>query len=293
MPTIVHHKARLDDSEHPPNTLEAVRESLKADAEWIEVDIRSLKDGADYLLIHDEMLDTETTGDGPVEALTVGDALRLRLQDAPHYSPALLSDVIALFEGHVGRTRLQLDFKHIFPFTSDDPLKRLAEIIEPIADRVHVSSPADWNLRRLGKIAPWLDLGFDIVLYLINREPGKDYDTRHPPFREGSYGYHDDSLLSLVKVWPNAEYLADRCNTLLRQVPNISTLYVDHRTLTKSLDDGFNWATACHHANVRLSTWTIDVGDEQAVENARRLRAAGVDQFTSNTPQALRHNLIT
>jgi len=131
------------------------------------------------------------------------------------------------------------------------------------------------------------------MFYLDYRYPAEAVDPRVPPFREGAYGYHDDAVLAVAKTWPTAEYLADRCDVLLRQVPEISTLYINHRTLVQSLEDGFNWATACHHANLRLATWTIDVGDEVAVENARRLRAAGVDRFTSNTPQALRNSLIT
>jgi glycerophosphoryl diester phosphodiesterase len=67
----------------------------------------------------------------------------------------------------------------------------------------------------------------------------------------------------------------------------VSTFYISHVLLAHSLEDGFNWAEALHQAGIKLDAWTLDADDALAIVNAKRLLAAGVDQFTTNTPRAL------
>src|SRR4051794_13004473 len=66
-PTIVHHMAALDNQVAPPNSLDAIFACLDAGAAFIEVDVTALADG-DYLLVHDEELESETNGQGTVAA---------------------------------------------------------------------------------------------------------------------------------------------------------------------------------------------------------------------------------
>ena len=56
--------------------------------------------------------------------------------------------------------------------------------------------------------------------------------------------------------------------------------------LLRGLDDGFNLADWLHERRVRLDAWTLDA-DKPAAAALPRLCAAGVDQFTTNTPRAL------
>jgi glycerophosphoryl diester phosphodiesterase len=108
------------------------------------------------------------------------------------------------------------------------------------------------------------------------------------PRHLGVYGYFDDHPLAAQDTWSTAEYLEDRLQSLLRLVPDVCAFYINHRFLAQSLDDGFNWAAALHEVGVVCSAWTLDVGKPEAEANAKRLLEAGVDQFTSNTPMALR-----
>jgi len=288
-PVIVHHMAALD-GQYPPNSLESIRACLEAGAAFIEIDITALAD-SDYLLVHDDVLESETTGMGPVERCTAADSARLFFKNkdgraAPYHVPRL-SEVVAVMLEYPGSARIQLDFKNVIPFRDDEPLHRLVQIIEPLGDRVMVSTGADWQLRRLRKLAGWLELGFDIQFYLDWRSPQDSIDPRVPPYRKGEYGYWDDHILARQQVWTVAEYLADRCATLAALVPDVTTFYIDHRLLAQSLDDGFNWAEALHEAGIKLDAWTLDADNPAAVANAKRLLAAGVDQFTTNTPAEL------
>ena len=198
-----------------------------------------------------------------------------------------LSQVVALLREYGGETRLQIDLKNIRPFPDVEPLRRLVDLIRPLADRVQVSTSADWQLRTLRSLAPWLDLGVDVHCYLGWRSPEDPESPWAAPRTLGAYGYWDDHPIASERRWSTAEYLADRCASLVGLVPGVSTFYIHHGFLVRCLDDGFNWAEALHRTGIRLDAWTLDVGNPLAEANAIRLWHAGVDQFTTNTPTAL------
>ena len=279
----------LDGQSAPPNSLEAVRASLQAGAEFIEVDVNALAMG-DYLLVHDGDLSEETSGAGPVAGCTPAQARELWIKHRGAVTDCrvpLLSDVVRLFLENPGHSRLQLDFKNVYPLPTDEPLQRLVRLIEPLGERVLVSSGADWQLRRIHRLAPWLALGFDIMYYISWKPAGDVRDPREPPRLLGAYGYFDDHVLASVALWPTARYLADRCETLLDQSPWASIYYLEHHLIAQSLRDGFNWAAALHERGLLLDAWTMDVTNPLAMQNLPPLHDAGVDVFTSNTPQAL------
>ncbi|MBZ0300230.1 MAG: hypothetical protein K8J31_10830 [Anaerolineae bacterium] len=288
-PLVVHHMAAFDGSGFPPNSLEGVRASLEHGASFIELDITALARD-DYLLVHDPVLESETTGSGPVADCTpeAAQALYCKVKGTvtPFHVP-VLSQVVALFLEYPTATRLQLDFKNMIPFPDEEPLLRLIRLLEPLGDRVIVSTGADWQLRRLRRLAPWLDLGFDIHFYIDRHNPAHPRNPAAYPKHLGAYGFYDDHPLATERIWSTADYLADRCGMFVGLVPGISTFYIDHRFLIESLEAGFNWAEALHAVGIKCDAWTLDVGNPVAEANAPRLLAAGVDQFTTNTPVAM------
>lgn len=294
-PLIVHHMA-AHDGRYPPNSLEAVRACLEANADFIEIDVTALAQD-DYLLVHDPVLESETTGNGEVSACLLTDAQELWLTDAQRqatpYHPALLSEIVAAFADYPTGSRLQIDFKNVIPFADDEPLHRLTYLIAPLGERVIVSSGADWQLRRLHKIAPWLELGFDVHFYIDWRSPDETIDPRIPPYRQGAYGYWDDHPLATQRYYTMADYLAERCAALATLIPTATTFYIDHKLIAQSLADGFNWAADLHTYNIKLDAWTMDSTNPVALANLPLLLEAGVDQITTNTPQAVRERLST
>ncbi len=288
-PLIVHHMAALDGSPFPPNSLEAIRACLDADAAFVEVDITALADG-DYLLVHEATLEPETDGAGPVGACSLRAARQLHIRTVRGVTPfraPMLGDVVELMLSHPAQTRLQLDFKNMTPFASAEPLERLARMVEPLARRVIVSSAADWQLRKLRAIAPWLDLGLDIHFYIAWSAPGEVRSPGEHPRALGAYGYWDDHPIATQPIWSTAEYLCDRCEMLTSLAPGVSTFYINHRFLAQSLADGFDWATALRTRGIRSDAWTMDIGKPAAEACLPLLLAAGVDQITSNTPLTL------
>lgn len=281
--------AALDDQVAPPNSLEAIEACLNAGAAFIEVDVSALAE-CDYLLVHDDELQSETNGQGAVIECSLEQARQLYYKQneaVTEYHVPRLSQVVELFQSASTHTRLQLDFKNDRPLTTDEPLHRLVDLIEPLGDRVLVSTGADWQLRKLRHIAPWLLLGFDIMYYIDWEPLDKVRDPRALPKQRGAYGYYDDHPLAQRRIWTIPEYLRDRCESLMGLVPDASVFYLEHNLIAQSLRDGFNWAETLHESGIKLDAWTMDVTDPRAVENLTPLHAAGVDLFTTNTPHAL------
>src|SRR5690606_3625014 len=287
-PVVVHHMAAVDGSPYPQNSLEAIRASLEAGAQIIEVDITALAD-ADYLLVHDPVLEAETDGAGPVRETSSETARNLKIRTKTSMTPyhaALLSDVVQIFLEFGGQAQLQLDFKDVVPFTNDEPLRRLVQLVEPLGDRITVSSGADWQLRKLRRLAGWLRLGFDVQNYIDSQPPSAHVGQATLPQRQGAYGYWDDHPLATGCYLPVADYLAERCAALIELVPDVSVFYLNYRLIARSLQDGFNWVTALHQSNIALDAWTMDADKPEAVEALPLLLSAGVDLITTNTPQA-------
>ena len=251
------------------------------------MDISPLADGQ-FALLHGPMLDRETTGSGPVSAHTTEQVRALRyvrqgeVTDAP---VGLFSQAIDLLCQHPYPVELQLDLKPDV-FLSNDVLSRLAADLQPVKDRVRVTSPADWALRPLRAIDPDLALGFDPLLYL-ELDSGEAWDATLPPFRLGAYGYRDDHPLASRHWGPAAHYLAARAEALWVQAPAGAIWYIDAWLLGQALDDGFDWIADLHARGAQVDAWTLDAHLPEQVALARRLTAQGVDRITTNDAPAL------
>lgn len=289
LPTLIHHMGALDDAPFPRNSLETIRASLDAGAAVIEIDITALS-ADDYLLVHDPVLESETSGAGPVAACTPAAARALCFKGTSYAVP-LLSDVVALFRERGGKAQLQLDFKDAIPAESDEPMERLLRLIEPLGPRVIVSTGADWQLRRLRRLAAWLTLGFDVQYYMDPFQPDAALNTTLFPRNAGAYGYYDDHPLAAERFQSPAAYLRTRCEGLVQLLPDAYVFYLSYPLVLRGLEDGFNWAEELHRYNILLDVWTLDAHHEGAAAHLRRLCAAGVDFVTTNTPRALQEML--
>jgi len=245
----------------------------------VEVDINPLR-GGDFALLHDDVLEGQTDGSGPVAAATAGQvrSLRYKRQGTLTGEPVgLLSQALALIQGYPHFRELQLDLK-ISPALTDAALEYLLRMLEPVKALVRVTSGADWTLRRLRALDADLALGFDPLLYLEVGDPGEEV----PPFRQGAYGYWDDHPLAARRWGPTAEYLAAHAEALWVQAPAHAVWYIHALLLERALDDGFDWIAYLHGRSTPVDAWTLDVGKAGHPALARRLAAAGVDRITTN-----------
>ena len=283
---LVHHAANRGHT-LPAASPPALRACLEAGARVAEVDISLLADG-EFALLHGPMLERETTGEGPIAAATSEQvrALHYIRQDQPTGVPVgLLPDAIALLEQYPRTMELQLDLKPDL-YLSDAVLARLIEGLQAIKDRVRVSSPSDWALRKLHALDAELPLGFDPLLY-IEPDYGADSDPTMPPFRRGAYGFWDDHPLSTRRWGSAAAYLAARAEALWIQAPPGAIWYIDATLLGQALDAGFDWIAHLHRLGAEVDAWTLDAHKPERVALANRLAAAGIDRVTTNNAPAL------
>jgi glycerophosphoryl diester phosphodiesterase len=139
---LIHHSANRGRL-HPPGSLPGLRACLECGAQVIEVDLSPTADG-DFALLHGPLLERGTTGSGPVQSLTAAQVAELHhvWRGEPTDVPVgLLDGALELIRDHPHPVELQLDLKPYNPL--DKPsLARLVERLQPVKDRVRVTSPA-------------------------------------------------------------------------------------------------------------------------------------------------------
>jgi glycerophosphoryl diester phosphodiesterase len=264
-----------------------LRACLEAGARVVEIDLSPTADG-DFALLHGPLLEQETTGSGPIHALTAARVAGLRhvwLGNVTDVPVGLLDQALALLRDHPHPVELQLDLKPDCPL-DPTPLTRLVERLRSVKDRVRVTSPGDWLVRRLRALDPDLPLGFDPLLYLdLDSEEDEGRDV--PPFRQGAYGYLDDHPLASQRWGRPADYLAARAEALWLQASAVAVWYINARLLGRALDEGFDWIAYLHERGAQVAAWTLDPDNPEAVVLARRLAERGVDRITTNDAPAM------
>jgi len=290
--SLIHHMAKRDHP-HPPGTLPALQACIEAGARIIEIDISLLADG-EFALYHGPLLDHKTTGSGPIRTYTSEQVRELRHNHKGEITSVpmgLLPEALALLSQYPGPVELQLDLKPDV-YSPDEVLPRLVRNVRPVKDRIRITSPSDWALRRLHKLDSELLLGFDPLLYL-EADLGKKREPGVPPFRKGAYDYWDDHPLASRKWGPPADYLAARAEALYAQVPEGMIWYIHGGLLEKIFEDGFDWIAYLHALNSQVDAWTLDAQHPEHAALVRRLIAKGIDRITTNDAPALADTIGT
>jgi glycerophosphoryl diester phosphodiesterase len=289
---LIHHAANRGYS-YPPNSIRGLKACLAAGARAVEMDISPLS-GGDFLLLHDRLLEHGTTGSGSIYTHTAEQVsgLFLTWRGAVTDEPVgLLSQALDLVSRHPYSVELQLDLKAHTPL-DDSELSRLVAALQPVKDRVRVTSGADWALRRLRALDPDLPLGFDPMLYLdLSPHQGEENGLPAPPFRHGAYGYWDDHPLAIQRWGEAADYLAARAEALWAQAPSGAIWYIRAKLLASALAEGFDWIADLHGRGTQVDAWTLNPDRPAEVELARQLVAAGVDRITTDDAPALAQTL--
>lgn len=278
---LIHHAANRG-TDNISNSLRSLRICLETDARVVEVDITPLS-GGDFALLHDSVLDIATNSTGSVFNTTAEQIRRIQYMDhgiVTDETVGLLSQAVSLIQSYSFFQELQLDLKSHTPL-SQDVLNDLLCIIEPVKDRIRITSNADWALRRLNVMDNSLLLGFDPQLYL-DVDPIEENGEITPPFRIGAYGYRDDHPLSSHRWSPPSDYLEARAEALIAQSPLDVIWYIDMHLLAQSHEDGFEWITYLQERGYQVDAWTLDPDQQEQITLARRLVDAGIDRITTN-----------
>jgi glycerophosphoryl diester phosphodiesterase len=259
----------------------------------VEVDLCPLADG-NFALLHDRLLEHSTDGSGPVNAHTTDQIRDLRLMwrgIVTNEPVGLLDQALDLVACHPHPLELQLDLKPYTPL-SDRILSHLVATLQPVKDRVRVTSVADWTLRRLRHHDADLPIGFDPLLYLDVSPHEMEDGLPTPPLRQGAYGYWDDHPLAIERWGTTAEYLAARAQALWLQAPSGAIWYIRASLLSRILEDGFDWIATLHNWGVQVTAWTLNAHDPNNLQLAQQLAEAGVDRITTDNAPELGRALV-
>ena len=288
--TLIHHAASCG-SQAPPGSLSALAKCLDSGAAVVEIDILPLADGS-FAMLHDQHLDKATNGTGQAPRMKRAqiDDLYYRVGgEVTDEKVGFLDEAIELLRTHPETQRLQLDLKPFTPLTRD-VLRAFLNNLEPVIERIQVSSVGDWAVRSLAQFAPELSLGFDPLLYL-DLEGDEPRPEEVPPFRVGAYGLRDDHPLSAYQWGSMDEYFAARAGALLTQAHLGCEWFIRADLLHMALEAGFNWIDFLHQQGSKVDAWTIDATQPEQVALARSLLEHGVDELTTNSPAQLAQHL--
>ena len=242
-----------------------------------EIDVRALRDG-EFVVFHDDRFDRVTDASGLVHEATAAEATRPRYTDGTH--PLLFGEAIELIAASEYPRWIELDLKDLVPYTRPQA-EALVRAVQPLKERGHFSTPADWNLRRLLMVDPTLLVSLNPHCYI---DTELDQDVGLPL---GAYGYRDAHPLARERLSTTADYLRDRLGGIYRLVPGVIEGHVRVEMFERMLDDGVDVAELFHSLGVKLDVWTLDADTPRWRERFDRIAAAGVDIITTNTPLAL------
>jgi glycerophosphoryl diester phosphodiesterase len=265
---------------HPPNSLAGLRWVLAHGAEVVEFDIGLSRDGH-FCLNHDATLERETTGRGPLRAVTVQEFKSLRLRDSDEPT-ATLTDVVATLSAVPRPIKVQVDLKEAEPITPEIG-RALLESIAPLRATAHirvvVGCLGDWNLRLLRRLDPALPLGLDFMLYL---DAPVD-ELARLPMRVNVYGYLDDHPLGFRRLVNTKAYLQDRLEVLLDLVPGAVEFYVRKEFLLRAMADGLNPVAFIHEhkPGALVDVWTFYADEPDLERTLMAALDAGADQISS------------
>ncbi|MGV2125063.1 glycerophosphodiester phosphodiesterase [Agrobacterium vitis] len=219
--------------------------------------------GGGLAVLHDEVLDKATTGQGPVRGASVDQLRSLFLRDhdgQPSTHKVILIDdlgrVLASTSHRAGAV-LQLDLKEKASDLTQQDIAAFVAAIGPVRDRVILSAGDAKAVTRLAEALPGLPIGYD-------------------PCHGGA----------IERAMESGDFVAF-IDDAIAAIPDAEMIYLDHEAVLFAEDRGFNMVAAFHAAGKRIDAYTINRADEASLPRVLRLLALKCDQITTDDPVGL------
>jgi glycerophosphoryl diester phosphodiesterase len=252
------HRLRRSRSDQP-FTPRRLLEGLAVGAS-MEVDLRLHADHS-FVCLHDETLDRETSGTGPIAQASLEHLRRLTLRKggAPTgEGPILLEDLAELARGLAAPDALiQLDLKEVDAMIDGQTVENFRRTLACVAGTC-ILSGRDWQaVSRLAAAMPAMRRGFD---------PCTDDTLDH--LRDGI-----DCL--------------DFVESTLATAPEAEMIYLDYRIVLAAEAMGIDLVAPFRAAGKAVDAWTLNTDHADAARHLKRLIDLKVDQITTDEPDAL------
>ncbi|TAV41821.1 glycerophosphodiester phosphodiesterase (plasmid) [Rhizobium leguminosarum] len=244
----------------PLFSAEVMAEGFAAGAS-MELDLRVRADGG-FVVLHDEDLEGETTGHGPVAEKSIGDLRDIRMQEGDR--PLIFSeDLAAMMQSTHPTALLQFDMKDDFEAIGARGIAHLAAHFQDIAASVIVSGGSLGLIVAVKEKLPHLLRGIDPT--------DKLYDIRK------------------ASGWKavEAELRAD-----LRGPTEPDTIYLHWPLILDAANQGLDMIALCQDEGKRVDAWTFTLKDpevgfsEEEWRGFSTLMALKPDQITTDEAPA-------
>ncbi len=245
----------------PPHDRANLRLGIERGAS-LEVDIVATRDGH-FVCLHESELASETTGRGHVHEQDRAAVEQLRQCGndgrALAAPPLFLDEVVAKLAGAPPDWpgRLQLDLKQPLDLLDAAMVERFAKLVGPVAHHLMLGG-TEWRaVVRLGRGVPGLRLGFDPLALHEAAPPGSAAEFEVL----GAYA--------------------------LAHAPEAAIFYLHIPTVLRGLELGVDLIAMVEARGAEVDVWRLEPEEEQARARLVQLIEAGVDQITTDSPEAL------
>jgi glycerophosphoryl diester phosphodiesterase len=242
---------------------DVLAEGLKVGAS-MEIDLRVTADG-DFAVLHDDVLDKETNGRGPVAERARAALAALRYDDAgvpgaARYTRRLvfLDGLAALLANAHPDALLQLDMKDEFAAVGERGLDRFAGALKDEKLPLLVSGDSS-----------------ELILAIKQRLPHIAHGIE-PSFR----------LIELFQKG-DAKGAVAQLRTELAERPEPQMVYLNWQLILGAAEQGVDLVAMCRDAGKKVDAWTFTLADPAGFSDREwrdfsRLLALGVDQITTD-----------
>ncbi len=155
----------------------------------IEIGLRRLASG-EFVCLHDDRLESETTGSGPVNAADRGAVSRLQMRDGPHETPLFLDQACAIMRSEPvhASALLHLDLKIGASEIDDRACQDFTAIADGLGRQMILGGDDRQALSQLGRQVAGLIFGYDPTDAVVAGEGDVlDLVARHAPDAHSVY----------------------------------------------------------------------------------------------------------
>ncbi|MDJ1484366.1 glycerophosphodiester phosphodiesterase family protein [Cytophagaceae bacterium YF14B1] len=210
----------------PENSIQSLQDAIRVGADYVEVDIRTTKDG--YLVImHDGSVNRTTNGEGKIAEMTLSQFKALKLKDGPtNQTPPTFEEILKEARGKVN---LYLDCKDVKP----EQVKSLLNKYKMLGSVIVYTEPEevqDWK-----KTMPSVPVMVSMPDSITSYDELKQWIVKNPvDILDGSVlSYTRENVAFLtkqgIKVWPDIQNPDENPTQWQKAIDmGITSLQTDH-----------------------------------------------------------------
>lgn len=192
---------------YPENTLEAYREAIKNEVDYIEIDLRTTKD-SELVSMHDGNVNRMTSAKGPVNSFTLAELLAMKIKSrdttaTETYSIPTFKQILKLCKNKIN---IYLDFKNADPAAAYQMIKDYGMEKQVI---VYINSEAQFAGWR--KAAPKMPLMLSLPDSVKSVAGMQTFINKYyPDLLDGGYNHYTKEMVALadamhLPVWPDIQ----------------------------------------------------------------------------------------